>query len=266
MKHRLYLFTALALGILTMGAYRYSNYNFITSMPNCGVIQVDSNSVSYALAATNLFNTVPTQTQLNTASNTLNTLLYQASNTVAAAANSASNIVQGRIESASNIVATAANSASNILQGTIESVSNVVATAANSASNILQGTIESASNTVASAANSASNIVAQAAFLHTVPFFLTNQMDNPAWTTTNFNGSNTVAGLVTLGATLSALSITNNLVTTNTACVATILRPLCVTNLVVQCTTVGGVGLMTFTVDSGAVTNCLIGWSIFNPQ
>jgi len=95
----------------------------------------------------------------------------------------------------------------------------------------------------------------------TQPSLITNQVINTTWTTTNWNGSNTVYGLVTMPTGLATASITNNYVTTNTVCLATVnsddttafyARAVCTANLI------------TLRLNAAATTNCLISWFIKN--
>jgi hypothetical protein len=89
--------------------------------------------------------------------------------------------------------------------------------------------------------------------------FLTNQLiQATGMTVTNYNGSNTVAGIVTIACGYGTVSITNNLVTTNTPIVATLQTAGVATGITATATA----NLITLTVAHGPATNCLIGWHI----
>ncbi len=96
-----------------------------------------------------------------------------------------------------------------------------------------------------------------------VPTFQRNSIIDPAFTTTNFNCSNKFGGLITLAAAQLACSITNNLVTTNTACLITMNNVTGITNPPVAICTANLI-----TIVSGGpatATNALISWFIINP-
>lgn len=90
---------------------------------------------------------------------------------------------------------------------------------------------------------------------------LYNRAADIAWTTTNFNGSNTYGGVVTIPTGMNVVSITNNHINTNSMCVAVISSTGCASNLVAVCTA----NLLTLAVDNTAVTNCLVRWLLLAP-
>lgn len=93
------------------------------------------------------------------------------------------------------------------------------------------------------------------------PTTITNCPITDTWVTTNFNGSNTFYGLITVPTGLGTVSITNNYVTTNTAAFVTVNsidttafygRALCSANL------------LTIVLNAAPTTNCLVSWLIRN--
>jgi hypothetical protein len=95
----------------------------------------------------------------------------------------------------------------------------------------------------------------------TVPVFLTNELIKTTWATTNFNGSNTLAGLLTIPTGLGTVSVTNNLVTTNSIVALAIGTPGVASNVWFQATA----GLLTIGVSHGPSTNCIVTWHLLNP-